>query len=411
MLTENTAGPPLYAANRKAYTEVKRCPVRQPGRLEGEAIMIHLLGRETIYRDEGYNSFPNMACLADGTVICAFRHAVDRQKEYGHITHVDPTARDVYVVSKDGGRTFEPELHTIAQDENISYQDPCITVLSDGRVIVTYFRWFLTEKGNGAALWGEEMFRDRGRVLFDKYDCISGGAGCAISDDCGKTWRRFQEIRMEPKGPNGPVRGNIMEMPEGYLLMPVYGARKPGELSRSFVLRSDDRGESWYFYADAASDPENKNFLEPNLFLTESGRLLMLIRTQCDWTHGVDFEASYLDLHVVESRDGGKTWGAVRDIKGLWGSSPFHAYRLKSGNVLVAYGYRRAPFGIRAKLCNAELTDLETAPELVLVDDAPNGDLGYPHILQREDGVILVSYYVSGADGIRYIEASLLEET
>ena len=45
------------------------------------------------------------------------------------------------------------------------------------------------------------------------------------------------------------------------------------------------------------------------------------------------------------------------------------------------------------------------------MDDAPNGDLGYPHILQREDGVILVSYYVSGADGIRYIEASLLEET
>jgi hypothetical protein len=38
--------------------------------------------------------------------MCAFRHAKERQKEYGRVTHVDPTAKEVYVLSEDGGKTF-----------------------------------------------------------------------------------------------------------------------------------------------------------------------------------------------------------------------------------------------------------------------------------------------------------------
>ena len=60
------------------------------------------------------------------------------------------------------------------------------------------------------------------------------------------------------------------------------------------------------------------------------------------------------------------------------GLKPFHALRLKSGKVLVTYGYRRKPFGIRARLCNGELSDLNEAPEMILRDDAPNGDLVTP---------------------------------
>ena len=40
-----------------------------------------ILGHETIYRDEQYVAFPNLARLADGTGICAFRQARERQKE------------------------------------------------------------------------------------------------------------------------------------------------------------------------------------------------------------------------------------------------------------------------------------------------------------------------------------------
>ena len=46
---------------------------------------MEILGHKLLYRDGEYVAFPNMERLADGTVICAFRHAKERQKEYGKV--------------------------------------------------------------------------------------------------------------------------------------------------------------------------------------------------------------------------------------------------------------------------------------------------------------------------------------
>ena len=237
-------------------------------------------------------------------------------------------------------------------------------------------------------------------------------ASYSISDDNGKTWRHMPALHMEGVPEGGGVRGNIVEMPDGTLLMPFYGALNPGELARAGLIRSVDRGETWQYFSTMAFDPDcKKHYLEANLYRTESGRLIGLYRTQSDYTQpGVNFDDTYLNLHISVSDDGGKTFGPVQEIPNCWGSSPFHPLRLQSGNVLLTYGYRREPYGIRARLCNSELTDISTAEELVLRDDAPNGDLGYPNAIQLENGDILVSYYISAQDGIRTIDVSLLRE-
>ena len=372
---------------------------------------MRIVEHKTIYRDEEYVAFPNLARLADGTVICAFRHARERQKEYGRVTHVDPTARDVYISSTDGGRTFESQLHVILDDE-MSDQDPCVNVLSDGRIIVTYFRWDLVPIGKGEEKWGKAAFGKYGRSLHGKYDCYPDGASYSISDDNGKTWRHMPPLHMEGVPTAGGVRGNILEMPDGSLLMPFYGALRTGELSRAGLVRSDDRGETWYYYSTMAFDEScKKHYLEANIYRTDSGRIVGLYRTQSDYTKpGVDFEETYLNLHISVSEDGGKTFGPVEEIEDCWGSSPFHPLRLRDGRVLLTYGYRREPFGIRARICNGELTDIGEAQELILRDDAPNGDLGYPHALELDNGEILVSYYISAPDGIRTIDVTVLRE-
>ena len=373
--------------------------------------MLKIVQHETIYRDEEYVAFPNLAQFPDGTVVCAFRHAKERQKEFGRVTHVDPTAKDVFIVSRDGGQTFEKDLHVIL-DDAMSEQDPCVNVLSDGRILVTYFRWELIPIGEGPSRWGEAEFAKYGRSLHGKYDCMSNGAAYCISDDNGKTWRHMPPLHVPGMPPQVAIRGNMVELPDKSLLLAYYGCQKLGELSRVGLLRSTDRGESWELYGDVAFDPEcKKNYLEPNLYYTESGRLICLIRTQTDYTlPGVEFDDTYLNLHIVVSEDDGKTFGPVEEIPDCWGSSPFHALRLKSGKVLLSYGYRREPFGIRVRLCNSELTDIAQAEEVILRDDAPNGDLGYPHAFQRENGEILVSYYISAPDGIRTIDITRLTE-
>ncbi len=372
---------------------------------------MRIIEHKTIYRDEEYVAFPNLARRADGSVICAFRHALERQKEFGRVTHVDPTAKDVYIVSPDGGLTFGKDLHVII-DDRMSDQDPCVNVLSDGRIIVTYFRWDLVPMGQGPSEWGEDAFRQFGRHLHDKYDAFPDGAAYSISDDNGETWRHMPTLHMEGVPPTGGIRGNITELPDGTLLMPFYGALRVGELSRCGLVKSADRGESWTYFSDMAFDPTlEKNYLEANIYRTESGRIVGLYRTQTDYNKpNVDFEDTYLNMHISVSEDDGKTFGPVQEIENCWCSSPVHALRLKSGKVLLTYGYRKAPFGIRARVCNAELTDISESEELILRDDAPNGDLGYPCSLQLDNGDILVAYYISAPDGIRTIDVSVLRE-
>ena len=364
-----------------------------------------------IYRDPAvYASFPNLARLPDGSVICAFRHAKDRQSLYGSVTHIDPTAKDVYLLSRDGGKSFQKRLHTIVNDR-FSDQDPCVNVLRDGRIIVTYFRWELCALGRGKKKWGSEQFETYGRTLWEQYDCFPGGVAYSISDDLGATWTHHPRLHVKGMSETGGIRGNITELSNGDLLLPFYGSNSTSELDRSGLIVSHDRGESWEYLTTMAFDPEcKKNYLEPNIYQTAGGKIVGLYRTQTNFRlPGVSFDSTYLNLHVSESTDGGKTFGPVREIPGLWGSSPFHALRLRDGRVLLSYGYRRKPFGIRARICDPELEHIEDGEELILVDDAPNGDLGYPHAVQLDDGSVLVAYYISGDDRIRRIEAAVLQ--
>ena len=367
-----------------------------------------ILERKTIYRDGEYVAFPNLAWIDDQTLACFFRHAKERQKEWGTHSHIDPTAKDVFILSNDNGKTFDSTLHTVLDDE-MSEQDPCVTVLKSGRIIVSCFRWQIVPEGEGESRWGKELFGRYGRTRKGLWDTFNIGFNVNISDDSGITWRSLPVIKPQGYVPGSAVRGNITEMPDGSLLMPFYGAKYIGALASCGIMISRDQGINWEFFSETACE-KDKNFLEPNLFRTGSGRLITLIRTQTDYLKpGVDFEDTYLNMHITVSDDGGKTFGPPKEIPSIFASSPFHVLALNSGNNLVSYGYRKKPYGIRAKICGPELEDLEEAPEIILCDDAPSGDLGYPHAAVLRDGNVLLSYYISGEDGIRKIEGLILD--
>lgn len=372
---------------------------------------MQIISHETIYRDEEYVAFPWMAKLPDGKIICAFRHAKERQKQYGRATHVDPTAKIGYIISNDGGKTFEQEFNTIL-DGKRSEQDPCITVLSDGRIIASYFEWELVPIGMGGLKWGFKNFKQYGRSLHDKYDCFHIGIAYSISDDNGKTWKHYPTIRTEGLPICSGVRGDIIELSNGDLIMPFYGCLNLGEYNRSGLLISNDRGESWRHLSVMALDEKcEKHFLEPNIFRTKAGKIVGLFRTQSDYKKpGVAFDETYLNLHISVSEDDGATFSQVQEIDNCWISSPVHALQLQNGNVLLSYGYRKPPYGIRVRICNSELTNIGETEEIILRDDAPNADLGYPHAIQLENGEILVAYYISDPDGIRTIAITRLRE-
>ena len=85
--------------------------------------------------------------------------------------------------------------------------------------------------------------------------------------------------------------------------------------------------------------------------------------------------------------------------------------RLPDNRVLLTYGYRHEPCGVRARILNAECTDFATAPEIIIRDDADDGDVGYTWAVQLDEKRVLVVYYINfdRAKGTRHIQGSILE--
>ena len=109
---------------------------------------------------------------------------------------------------------------------------------------------------------------------------------------------------------------------------------------------------------------------------------------------------------IARSTDGGKTfqWESM----GFQGH-PCHALPLPDNRVLLTYGYRHEPYGIRARVLNAECTDYATSIEIILREDGGSTDIGYTWSVMLDKERILVVYYFNKENGTRHIAGTILE--
>jgi len=320
-----------------------------------------------IYKDENYNTFPNAIRLSEQELLIGFRHAPDRRAAYGSITHIDPASQAVCVRSSNGGETWDKQLQLIYSDFAYGVQDPCLNVLSDGTLLCSFDRTYSIRSVDG-----------------------------------GKTWDEPIAIPMI-----GAVRGNIVELDDGTIVLPMYNQSDAGV---SFLAGTKDKGNSWELYSEIPR-MDNYDLVEPNLFKTDSGKLVAFIRSHKK-QDGFDIEqteACTSPLIVTESSDNGKTW-SVPTITGISTPSPFHLLKLPSGNVLLSYGYRNKPYGIRARILDRECTRIDEAPESVLRTDGGGMDIGYTSSVLLGNGDILITYYYDDEQGCRHIAGTVCRE-
>ena len=98
-------------------------------------------------------------------------------------------------------------------------------------------------------------------------------------------------------------------------------------------MASDDGGRSWTPRGRITNDPEGNHYYnETAVYQCESGKLVAFMRVEQDPDRR---------SHTSVSHDRGRTWSPVGQerIKGY----PFQAARLRSGRVMLAYGYRFDP--------------------------------------------------------------------
>lgn len=161
------------------------------------------------------------------------------------------------------------------------------------------------------------------------------------------------------------------------------------------LLVSLDKGNSWQYSCPIAQDPKI-GFNETSLCETPKGDLVAFVRTEGFNDHTV----------IARSKNHGKSF--VWHDAGFQGH-PHYALQLPNKQVLLVYGYRHAPFGIRARVLDSECTNAAAAEEIVLRDDGGNGDLGYPWATMVSKNRALVVYYINRADGTRHIAGTFLQ--
>lgn len=316
----------------------------------------------------GYFGWPSAAILGDGRVVVGCsglrRH------------HVDPFGKTVLCVGtpKDGfGECI------VGHDSPLDDRDAGVVALGWNSLLVTWFtldtRIFRDDLMKYSPAEFEVM--DAAMRAFPEDAKKYVGSWTMRSDDGGATFT--SPARCPVSSPHGPV-----VMRDGRLI--YLGKLFPEGMDRPFGIVScaESRdGLHWDVLGEVPlpENVTNGQFHEPHVIELNDGALLCLIRYH--------YPNGGLGIYKSVSRDGGRTWSTPEDMD-IHGSPP-HLLRHSSGAIVLTYGWRHAPYGQRARISRDD--GATWSDEIILRDDGPDGDLGYPCSVELPNGDILTVYY------------------
>lgn len=347
----------------------------------------------TIFRDERfYPSHASAAVTKSGDILVVFRQA-----PFEHIfAHAHPEASVGMIRSSDSGLTWNTAEHVTVYDpgEDVNINDPSITTLADGTLILTTFNSHAPRNKNEAE-WGDRIKGVRGTNYFFVPD--ERWIAVLRSFDEGRTWEGPNTVDTSAFSKNdGGVFAPVVEFSDGKLLMPISTRQRETGRHVAALMSSDDKGETWQPYSEITSwkpreGPwmgEQENILSfglPTVAAYDDRNLI-----SAGWSN------SEIGTLVTTSDDAGKTWSRVRPVVTKGECS--HIYAADNGLTLLSYGYRRPPYGIRVWPSYDRGKTWNPDKAVALRSDGAMRDLGYPRTIQLPNGEFFCVYYFNAHD-------------
>ena len=321
---------------------------------------------------DDYLGWGTIARKADGELLAVF----SGRRE----SHWCPYGVNEIIRSSDDGETWsEPE---IINNTPLDDRDTGLLVTRSGVIVLSWFTgsgWQDLDRFRGRAddseiaAWARH-YKKIGQETIDRWD----GSWTRRSTDGGNSWE--PAVPSIASSPHGPI-----ELHDGSLL--YVGTGKPGH-GELVSVGSTDEGQTWETIGCIPVPEENKAqmpYSEPHAVEVDDRRIVSL------WRHIPRNRPDAAFMQQSESDDGGRTWTVAHPTP-MWGYPP-HLVKLHDGSILATYGIRRSPFGQRACLSYDGGRTWDIDNEIILRDDAPNGDLGYPSTVELAPGELLSIYY------------------
>lgn len=224
-----------------------------------------------------------------------------------------------------------------------------------------------------------------------------------VSRDRAHSWSG--PFRLGDFGQKGiSARTDIVPLSKHEALFFLTAVKANGQEGRVFCAQTADGGRTFALRSFVGEEPDGFAIMPASLLLA-NGEILTMVR--CSGPLDGKRRAW---IAQYRSRDKGLTWQQEEDAVANtgYGGNPPTLNRLADGRLLLVYGYRDAPFGIRARI--GDPLGHTWGDEVILRQDGGMSDLGYPRTVILENGSALTVYYFNhGADTDRYIAGTLFE--
>ena len=228
------------------------------------------------------------------------------------------------------------------------------------------------------------------------------GGNWFISQNRGKTW--IGPYPLPTFGRPGLLARTdyLVEGPQRVTAF-IAAQKTGGDEGQPLCIRTEDGGMTWKFVGWIGPEPpEDYGYaIMPATVGLGGDNYLSFIR------RGGRFDgekAWWIEPYM--SPDDGKSWYLLEEPRIENAGNPATLTRLNNGSLALAYGWRSAPFGIRARI--SEDNGQTWSTERILRADGASWDIGYPRTVQRTDGQCVTVYYYHHPDQKeRYIAATI----
>jgi hypothetical protein len=177
-------------------------------------------------------------------------------------------------------------------------------------------------------------------------------------------------------------------------------AKSNAQEGRAFCAETTDGGLTWSLLAHIGLEPDGYVIMPSTVCLGPKVYLTSVRHKDNDQPCSID---------IYRSDNGGRKWEYLSQAApDIGAGNPPNLLRLSDQRLVLVYGYRAKPYGVRARISSDQ--GRTWGDEIVLRDDGLKPDLGYSQSVLRPDGKVVTVYYFAGpADSNRTIQATIWE--